>query len=43
MCALAKTEGIDIRTGARGMVYNAEIVELITFLETGTRIAQQLR
>lgn len=39
----AIAEGYDLKKGARGMVFNAGGVELIKFLEIGTKVAHQLR
>jgi hypothetical protein len=41
--ASARAEGFDLQPGARGMVFNAEMVALIKFLDIGTRVAKQLR
>jgi hypothetical protein len=39
ICQRAIAEGYDLQTGARGMSYNANMVELIKFLDMGTRAA----
>jgi hypothetical protein len=38
-CQLAASQGIELQSGARGMVYNADMVQLIRFLDMGTRAA----
>jgi hypothetical protein len=35
----AVAEGFDLQSGARGMVFNADMVTLIRFLDMGTRVA----
>jgi hypothetical protein len=37
MAAAAKSEGISVSDGSRGFVFNASMVELINFLDIGTR------
>ncbi len=39
----AVSEGITLQPGARGMAFNADIVQLVNFLDMGTRAAVQLR
>lgn len=39
----AVAEGFSLEPGARGMVFNADMVTLIKFLDMGTRIAKNLR
>ena len=43
LAASARAEGYELQTGARGMVFNADMVALIKFLDIGTRVAKQLR
>jgi len=38
-----KKEGFSLQPGARGMVYNADMVCLIKFLDMGTRVDKKLR
>jgi hypothetical protein len=39
----AVSEGFELKPGARGMVFNADLVCLIKFLDMGTRVAKNLR
>ncbi len=39
----AVAEGFQLQPGARGMAFNARMVELIKFLDMGTRVASALR
>ncbi len=39
----AKAEGFDVQPGSRGFTYNADLVQLIQFLDIGTRPANNLR
>jgi hypothetical protein len=41
--AAAKNEGFRLETGARGFVFNADLVSVIRFLDVGTRVAQTNR
>ena len=43
MAEKARNDGQDIEPNARGMVYNADMVSLIKFLDIGTRAASNLR
>jgi hypothetical protein len=43
MYATAVSEGFELQAGARGMVFNADMVSLIKFLNIGTGIALELR
>jgi hypothetical protein len=39
----ARAEGFEVQPGARGMVYNADMISLLQFLDMGTRVAKNLR
>ncbi len=39
----ATAEGFELQPGSRGMVYNADMICLLQFLDMGTRIASNLR
>ena len=39
----AQAEGFEVQPGARGMVYNADMISLLQFLDMGTRVAKNLR
>lgn len=39
----AQAEGFEVQSGARGMVYNADMISLLQFLDMGTRVAKNLR
>lgn len=39
ICLQAESEGLPIKLGSRGMVFNADVVSLIKFLDTGTKVA----
>ncbi len=41
--AEARASGHDVHDGARGFAFNADLVELIQFLDIGTRATRQLR
>ena len=43
MYATAVHEGFDLQSGAKGMVFNADMVSLIKFLNIGTGVALELR
>lgn len=43
MCERAIQEGFSIQPGARGMVFNADMISLLQFLDMGTRVAKNLR
>jgi hypothetical protein len=37
MLAVANQEGYGVKEGARGFAFNADLVEIIKFLDIGTR------
>jgi hypothetical protein len=39
----ARGEGFRLEAGARGFVFNADLVSVIRFLDIGTRVAQHVR
>jgi serine/threonine protein kinase len=39
----ARADGFRLETGARGFVFNADLVSVIRFLDIGTRVAQNVR
>jgi hypothetical protein len=41
--AAARNDGFPVTAGARGFVFNADLVAVVRFLDVGTRVAQPLR
>jgi hypothetical protein len=41
--AAARNDGFRVEPGARGFVFNADLVSVVRFLDVGTRVAQTLR
>ena len=41
--AAARNEGYRLEAGARGFVFNADLVSVVRFLDVGTRVAQTVR
>jgi hypothetical protein len=42
LLAAAQADGFAVRTGARGVVFNADLVAVVRFLEIGTRVTAKL-
>jgi hypothetical protein len=43
LAASARGDGFTIGPGARGFVFNADLVAVIRFLDIGTRVTQSVR